>query len=187
MSSARTAGACRRPPPQEMRQIQDRSGAAGRHRNLPSSLDATLESPLPTSPRSLNRQARLHRLLKQLHGQKGTLHASADDERGADADGQSYAGPSSSTAHAAPSQSHRGQGGRKGGSGSRGGRGGQSGRGPNGVAPRRSNRPPPLLDMAAIQSNAESDAGPSGGVAQGGGHTAMRYADLRQARSLPSY
>ena len=35
-----------------------------------SSANEVPESPLPTSPRSLNRQAKLHRLLKQLHSQQ---------------------------------------------------------------------------------------------------------------------
>ena len=35
-----------------------------------SSSNEVPESPLPTSPRSLNRQAKLHRLLKQLHSQQ---------------------------------------------------------------------------------------------------------------------
>ena len=40
-----------------------------RRRQGGSSSEPPLESPLPTSPRSLNRQAKLHRLLKQLHSQ----------------------------------------------------------------------------------------------------------------------
>ena len=77
-----------------------------------SSSDPPPESPLPTSPRSLNRQAKLHRLLKQLHSHaaegssEAEVAAKAAGHRGALGplgDGTEVAQPANcaATAHAA--------------------------------------------------------------------------------------
>jgi len=88
-----------------------------------SSSDPPPESPLPTSPRSLNRQAKLHRLLKQLHSHaaegssEAEVAAKAAGHRGALGplgDGTEEAQPANgaATAHAA-SGGRKGKGGKR--------------------------------------------------------------------------
>lgn len=146
-----------------------------------SSSDPPPESPLPTSPRSLNRQAKLHRLLKQLHSQAGD--GSADEAAGPNGfgipgggalgplgDGTAGSRPVNGTAVVDGSGGGRGRKGKRAReddadefSATAGGVGGSSS-----SASRPGGRPPPLeVDVDTANSHRHGSGG--GGRGRGGG------------------
>ena len=170
---------------------------AGRRRSTaPAPLDATQE--LPTSPRSVSRQAKLHRLLKKLHGQNGRLEEACAElglpepstlvERAL----AGQAEPTKVPKMSASSAGGRGRGGAAAGRGrgSRGGArgaGGRAGRGQSAKPQPLALAPPPAAAAAAASELGNNLTSVDEAVkieAELKGHRVLRGGQLQKKRKL---